>query len=322
MDKSTLHFTKQPMMRKVLISLIPIVAASVYLFGWRSLALIAVSVAAGLAAEWAFKRKGNKPVSEAVFVSAVLYALTLPPRTPFWVAALGIAFGIVFAKEVFGGFGRNVFNPALVGRAFVYVNFPAFLTIQWTQPFSGFPGGFAGWLGAPADALSTATPMLAYRATGAAEALQGLLVGNVSGSLGETSALLILAAAAYLIYTKTASWEIMAAVVLGFLASDTAFHFMGFSRVPDPLVGLLSGGLLFGTVFMATDPISSPKTLYGKWIYGALIGLLTVIIRGFALFAGGMMFAILIANTFVPILDEVVKSLQKKAADTRKEAAR
>lgn len=321
MNTPTLHFTKQALMRKVLISLIPLVVAAVYFFGWRSLALIGVSAAAALAAEWSFKRKGNKPVSEAVFVSAVLYALTLPARTPFWVAALGIAFGIVFAKEVFGGFGRNVFNPALVGRAFVYVNFPAFLTIQWTQPFSGFPGGFAGWLGTPVDTLSTATPMLAFRATGSAEALQSLFFGNVSGSLGETSALLILLAAAYLIVTKTASWEIMAATVLGFLASNAAFYALGFSKVPDPLTGLLSGGLLFGAVFMATDPISSPKTRQGKWLYGLLIGLVTVIIRGFALFAGGMMFAILIANTFVPILDEAVKGLLARPRPG-KEAAR
>lgn len=312
-----IHFMKQALMRKVLISLIPITIASVWLFGWRALALIAVSAASGVLTEWLFKRKENKPVTEAVFVSAVLYALTLPPRTPFWVAALGIAFGIVFAKEVFGGFGRNVFNPALVGRAFVYVNFPTFLTIQWTQPASGFPGGFGHWLSLPADALATATPMLSYRSTGIPEPLQNLFLGNTAGALGETSALLILSAAVYLIYTKTASWEIMAATILGFLASDAAFHFLGFTQVPGPLTGLFSGGLLFGAVFMATDPISSPKTQKGKWVFGLLIGLVTVIIRGFALFAGGMMFAILIANTFVPILDEGVKALEKAAGDKK-----
>lgn len=320
MPSFPIHFMKQALMRKVLISLIPIVIAAVYFFGWRALALIAVSCVAGILAEWAFKRKGNKPVTEAVFVSSVLYALTLPPGTPFWVAAIGIAFGIVFAKEVFGGFGRNVFNPALVGRAFVYVNFPAFLTIQWVQPAHGFPGGFGQWITAPADALATATPMLAFRADGFMEPLQNMFLGNISGSLGETSALLILLAGAYLIYTKTASWEIMASTVLGLLVADSAFYFLGFSQVPSPLFGLLSGGLLFGAVFMATDPISSPKTQKGKWIYGLLIGLVTVIIRGFALFAGGMMFAILIANTFVPLLDEGVKAFEKISAD-RKEAA-
>lgn len=320
MPSFPIHFMKQDLMRKVLTSLIPIIIAAVYFFGWRALALIAVSVASGVLAEWAFKRKGSKPVTEAVFVSSILYALTLPPRTPFWVAAIGIAFGIVFAKEVFGGFGRNVFNPALVGRAFVYVNFPTFLTIEWTQASQGFPGGFARWLNAPADAVTAATPMLNYRATGVTEPLQNMFLGNISGSLGETSALLILACAVYLIYTKTASWEIMASTMLGLFIADSAFHYLGFTQVPTPFFGLLSGGLLFGAVFMATDPISAPKTQKAKWIYGLLIGLVTVIIRGFALFAGGMMFAILIANTFVPLMDEGVKALERASAQ-RKEAA-
>lgn len=320
MPSFPIHFMKQALMRKVLISLIPIVIAAVYFFGWRALALIAVSCTAGVLTEWAFKRKGNKPVTEAVFVSSFLYALTLPPGTPFWVAAIGIAFGIMFAKEVFGGFGRNVFNPALVGRAFVYVNFPAFLTIQWSQPAQGLPGGFGLWLTPPVDALATATPMLAYRASGFMEPLQNMFFGNISGSLGETSALLILLAGAYLIFTKTASWEIMASTVLGLLLANTAFNILDMSRVPTPLFGLLSGGLLFGAVFMATDPISAPKTQKGKWIYGLLIGLVTVIIRGFALFAGGMMFAILIANTFVPLIDEGVKAMEKMSAG-KKEAA-
>lgn len=319
MQSFPIHFMKQDLMRKVLTSLIPIILAAIYFFGWRALALIAVSVASGVLTEWVFKRKGNKPVTEAVFVSSVLYALTLPARTPFWVAALGIAFGIVFAKEVFGGFGRNVFNPALVGRAFVYVNFPTFLTIEWTQASRGFPGGFGTWLNAPVEAVTAATPMLAYRSEGFSEPLQNLLLGFTSGSLGETSALLILISAAYLIVTKTASWEIMASTVLGFVLADSGFHYLGFTQVPTPFFGLLSGGLLFGAVFMATDPISAPKTQKAKWIFGLLIGLVTVIIRGFALFAGGMMFAILIANTFVPLMDEGVKALDK-AMTERKEA--
>lgn len=320
MTSFPVHFMKQALMRKVLISLIPIIIFSIYLFGLRALALILVSLAAGIFAEWLFKRKDQKPITEAVLVSSVLYALTLPPRTPFWVAALGIAFGIVFAKEVFGGFGRNVFNPALVGRAFVYVNFPAFLTIQWTQPVQGFPGGFAQWISPPVDSLTAATPMLAYRASGVTQPLSEVFIGTVPGSLGETSALLILLAGAYLILTKTASWEIIASTLLGFTAADAAFHALGFTQVPSPLLGLFSGGLLFGAVFMATDPISSPKTQKGKWIYGLLIGLVTVIIRGFALFAGGMMFAILIANTFVPILDEGVRAFEKTASDKRRAA--
>lgn len=305
-----IKFTKQPMMRKVLYSLVPIIVASVYFFGWRSLLLMAVSTFFGILAEWIFKRKSKKPVSEAVFVTAILYTLTLPPSTPFWIAAVGIIFGIVFGKEVFGGFGRNIFNPALVGRAFVYVSFPKFLTTQWNLPASGILGGFATYLSPPMDALSGATPLLMYRSTGQLAGYLEAFSGRVGGSLGETSALLIILAGVYLIYTKTAAKETIGGVLAGYLVMSSAFYFSGVSQVPNPIFGLISGGLLFGMVFMATDPISSPRTVEAKWIYGILIGAITVIIRGFALFAGGMMFAILIGNTFAPILDELVKYLK------------
>ena len=305
-----IKFMKQPMMRKVLYALAPIILASVYFFGWRAILLIAVSVVFGTLSEWTFKRKAKKPVTEAVFVTAVLYALTLPPATPFWVAAVGIIFGVVFGKEAFGGFGRNVFNPALVGRAFVYVSFPKFLTTEWNLPASGFPGGFGAYLTPSVDALSTATPLITFRSTGQLAQYLDVALGRISGSLGETSAILIILAGIYLIYTKTASKETMGGVLAGYLAMSTAFYAMGVNQVPHPLFGLMSGGLLFGTVFMATDPISSPKSIEAKWLYGILIGIVTVVIRGFALFAGGIMFAILIGNTFAPILDELVKYLK------------
>lgn len=312
-----IKFMKQPMMRKVLYSLAPIIVASVYFFGWRSLLLIAVSVLFGVLAEWTFKRKAKKPVTEAVFVTAVLYSLTLPPATPFWVAAVGIIFGVVFGKEVFGGFGRNVFNPALVGRAFVYICFPKFLTNQWNVPASGVGGGFTSYLTPSIDALSTATPLITFRSTGQLSQYTDVLLGRISGSLGETSAILIILAGIYLIYTKTAAKETIFGVILGYLAMSSAFFFAGVSQVPNPLYGLFSGGLLFGAVFMATDPISSPKAAEAKWLYGILIGIVTVVIRGFALFAGGIMFAILIGNTFAPILDEFIKYMKsRKTAKT------
>jgi Na+-transporting NADH:ubiquinone oxidoreductase subunit B len=225
---------------------------------------------------------------------------------------VGIVFGVVFGKEVFGGFGRNVFNPALVGRAFVYVSFPAFLTGQWTQNFSSVLGGFTAWVGSPIDELASATPMLIYRASGEMVEYWKLLVGYVSGSLGETSALIIILAGIYLLVTKTASWETMLSTTLSFIVFDTIFNFINSQSVPNPVFGILSGGFLFAVVFMATDPISSPKTKEAKFIYGSIIGLVTVVIRGFALFSGGVMFAILIGNTFAPILDELVKYLKKR----------
>ncbi len=250
-------------------------------------------------------------------MTAVLYALTLPPRTPLWVVAVGIIFGVTFGKEVFGGFGRNVFNPALVGRAFVYISFAKYLTAQWSAPATGFPGGFARFATEPIDVLSSSTPMLIFRDSGVTAAYGDLFLGRVSGSIGETSALVILLAGLYLLYTKTASRETVFSVFAGFLALSIPLHYAGVSAVPDPLFGLLSGGLFFGTFFMATDPISSPKTKAGRIIYGLLIGMVTVVIRAFALFAGAIMFAILIGNTFAPIIDEAVKAITAARKERR-----
>lgn len=315
-----IKFMKQVLMRKVVYALTPIILASVYYFGWRVIPLMISTSFFAVLAEWSFKRSTGKPVSEAVFVTSILFVLTLPPKTPYWVAAVGIIFGIVFGKEVFGGFGRNVFNPALVGRAFVYVSFPKFLTIEWTAPIKdSVLGGFTKYIGPTIDTVSTATPMLTFRSTGEMLDYNSLLFGNISGSLGETSALLIILAGVYLIYTKTAQKESTLGVLLGFVSMTLIFNALSIIQVPNPIFGLLSGGVLFAAVFMATDPISSPKTKEARWMYGILIGVITVIIRGFALFAGGVMFAILIGNSFAPLLDEIVKALKarKKAkADT------
>lgn len=316
------YFIKQKMMRTVIISLVPIIIASIYFFGWRTLVLLGIVTVFGVGMEWFFEKKYNRKISEAVFVSCILYTLTLPPTTPFWVAVVGILFGILFGKEVFGGFGKNVFNPALVARAFVYVCFPTPLTIEWSKAALGFPGGFSTYITEGIEAVSQATPMLLFRDTGSLTSYTDLLMGNVSGSIGETSAILIILAGAYLVYKKVASWQIMTGVLIGFSGLSSILYYSGNKQIPSPIFGILAGGLLFGAIFMATDPISAPKTKPGKWIYGILIGIVTVIIRGYALFAGGMMFAILIANTFAPIIDEGVnyyKKRKKEAIEKAKE---
>lgn len=283
--------------------------------------LLGLITIAGVTTEGVFEKKYSRKTSEAIFVSCILYTMTLPPSTPYWIAIIGIIFGILFAKEVFGGFGKNVFNPALVARAFVYVCFPTPLTIEWSKAALGFPGGFSTYLTEGIEAVSQATPMLLFRDTGKLTSLVDLLIGNVSGSIGETSAILIILAGIYLVYKKVASWQIMAGVLIGFTGLSGILYALGNSQIPNPLFGILAGGLLFGTIFMATDPISAPKTKEGKWIYGILIGIVTVIIRGYALFAGGMMFAILIANTFAPIIDEGVNAYKKykKQSKVKKE---
>lgn len=304
-------FIKQKMMRTVINSLIPLILVGTYFFGLRVLVLMAVVTFFGVATEYLFERVYKRKISEAIFVTCILYTMTLPPTTPYWIAVVGIIFGVLFGKCVFGGFGKNIFNPALVARAFVYVSFPTELTIMWTKASIGFPGGFATYLNEGIELVSQATPMLLFRSTGELVPRMNLLMGNVSGSIGETSAILIVLAGIYLIYKKVASWHTMAGCLVGFLGLNSILYILGFTQVPDPLYGLIAGGFLFGTVYMATDPISSPKTKEGRWIYGIIIGIVVVIIRGFTLFAGGTMFAILIGNTFAPLIDEGVKAVKK-----------
>lgn len=320
-DKLSIMFMKQKMMRTVIISLIPLIISSIYFFGWRIFILLSIVTIFGVLTEYIFEKKNNKKVSEAIFVTCILYTMTLPPSTPYWIAVVGIVFGVVFGKEVFGGFARNVFNPALVARAFIYVSFPAPLTIYWSKVSQGFPGGFGVYLTESIEAISQATPMLIFRETGKLTSLSKLLMGNVAGSIGETSAILIILAGIYLIYKKVASWETMAGCFTGFIGLSSILYFTGNSQVPNPIFGILAGGFLFGTIFMATDPISSPKTKEGRCIYGIIIGIVTVIIRGYALFAGGMMFAILIGNTFAPIIDEGVKAYKKHKKESKEKGA-
>jgi len=296
------------MMRKVLISLIPPMLFSCWLFGLRVLVLLIIVNFFAALTEYIVIRsiEGSKGrVSEAVFVTGVLYTLTLPPAVPYHTAVIGIVFGVLFGKMVFGGFGRNIFNPALVGRCFIYISFPAFMTKGWIEPFSGLPGGFARYRNT-ADAIASVTPI-----AGADASYIDLFLGRISGSLGETASILILISAAYLVLTKTASLKIMISAAAGFLILSSLLYLFGASGL-DPLYSILSGGILFAIVFMATDPISAPKQEAAKIIYGFLIGMLAVVIRNFSVFTEGIMFAILISNVFVSLIDMKVKGLKER----------
>ncbi len=313
MNKLKEYFLKQKMMTRVLISLLPILLLSIYLFGLRTLVLLAVVTITGILCEYGIMRLINGPkakVSEAVLVTCLLFTLSLPPSVPYWVAMVGIAFGVVFGKCVFGGFGKNIFNPALVGRCLIYVSFPAHMTIAWSKPFSDFPGGLIRWSGG-ADALTSATPMLTFNKEGILTDYLRLFLGNIAGSLGETSALLIIVAAIYLIVTKTASWKIIVSTIGSFAVLGSILYFTGVIQT-DPLFSVLSGGFLFAAVFMATDPISAPKQEVSKIIYGILIGVIALIIRSFSLFTEGIMFAVLIVNAFVPLIERNVKAYKSR----------
>ncbi len=307
------------MMTRVLISLLPILLASVYLFGLRTLVLLAVVTITGILCEYGIMRLINgakAKVSEALFVTCLLFTLTLPPTVPFWIAAVGIAFGVIFGKCVFGGFGKNIFNPALVGRCFIYVAFPAHMTIAWAEPYTGLFGGLIKWSGG-VDAVTSATPMILLNKEGIVTDHLRLFLGNISGSLGETSALIILLAAVYLLVTKTASWKIIVSCLASFAIFSSILYLTGVLQA-DPLFSILSGGFLFAAVFMATDPVSAPKQEVSKFIYGALIAIVALVIRAFSLFTEGIMFAILIVNAFVPLIDRNIKSLKdRKKAESK-----
>ena len=291
--------------KRVLYALIPPVAASIYFFGWRSLLLLIVVCAAGFLTELVFVRSYyREPVTSAVFVTAFLFTLSLPPTVPYWIAVVGIVFGVAIGKMAFGGFGRNIFNPALVGRAFIYVSFGAFMTSSWLEPFSGFPGGFARFV---SDATTKATPL-----GGGPLPYLSLLFGNTSGSLGETSALLLIIGGIYIIWKKAANYRIVLSGFIGIIILQTALWAFGAEGALDPLRAVLSGSFMLGIFFMATDPVSASQTNPGRWIYGGLVGALISLIRTFSLWSEGVMFAILLGNMFNPILDYYIKQRKTK----------
>lgn len=302
-------FQKQIMMRRVLYALLPIALFSVWLYGPRVLLVLAVSLGGGILTEFLFEKKKGGKVSEAVLVTSTLFALSMPPAVPLWIVLVGIVFAVFMAKEVFGGFGRNIFNPAIAGRLFVYISFAGLLTASFYAP--GNFGAAAGNLFGKVDALTSATPLAVMR-DGGSEPLLNLLFGTRSGSIGESSVILILVAAIYLIATKTAQWRLMLSTVIGAVVPTAIFWFAGVPRALPPQA-LLAGSFLFITVFMSTDPVSAPKKPASQWYYGLLIGLVVAIIRTFSgSFPEGTSFALLFGNTFASLFDKIVNDLAKR----------
>lgn len=250
-------------------------------------------------------------INEGFLVTGMLFPLTLPPTIPLWQVAIGISFGVVIGKEVFGGTGRNFLNPALTARAFLYFAYPAQIT------------GDAIWTAA--DGFSGATPLGQVAEGGMAavtEQWSDLFLGTVQGSMGETSTLACLIGAAVLIATGVGSWKIMLSVAIGALGFSSLLHFAeigGVASEMNPLYHLVVGGFAFGAVFMATDPVSAAMTNTGKWVYGILIGIMTILIRVLnPAFPEGIMLAILFGNVFAPVIDHYVikANLKRRLART------
>ena len=291
-------FQKQPMMRKVIYSLVPVYIFALYCYGLRLIFLSLIVFSAGILIEYIMEKKKGKGVSEACLVTSMLFVLSLPPRTPWWVALIGISFAILFSKEVFGGFGRNPFNPAIAGRLFIYISFPNIMTGSWSKP---------SLFSLHADSVSIATP-LAILKKGESIDILNLLTGLHSGSMGETSVILILIACIFLLITKTASYHIILSTTISALLLSSGLYLLKIPQALPPIHALLSGSFVFVAVFMATDPISAPKKTVAKWIYGFIIGISIVIIRTFSSFPEGTSFGVLLGNTFACLLDEIVSN--------------
>ena len=246
-------------------------------------------------------------VNEGFFVTSILFAMIVPPTLPLWQAALGISFGVVIAKEMFGGTGKNFMNPALAGRAFLFFAYPAQISgdAVWV-PVDGYSGATAlsQWAAGGQHALIN-------NATGQPISWLDAFLGNLPGSIGEVSTLMILLGMLMIVYMRIASWRIIVAVLLGMAATATLFNVIGSET--NPLFAmpwhwhLVLGGFAFGMAFMATDPVSASFTDTGKWCYGLLIGVMVVLIRVVnPAFPEGMMLAILFANLFAPLFDYFV----------------
>ena len=287
--------TTQRVMIDVLIGLLPAVVAAALFFRVNALLLIVACCAAGVVTELLFNLVRRKPSSlgdSSVLVTGVILALSLPPSFPWWAAVIGTVVGVALGKMVYGGLGHNMFNPAMVGRAFVMICFASAMGASaYVVPDSAV------------TAITQATPMTVLKQTAQAAPLWALLLGNTNGSLGETSAIACLVGGLYLCVRRTASWEIPAGALLAVAVVAGLMNLADRQADWTVLHHLAGGALLFGAFFIATDPASSPLVPKGKFIFGAGFGLLVMVMRVFSGYPEGVMFAVLLMNAVVPLIN-------------------
>ena len=292
------------LMRDVVIALIPAVIVSVLFYGWSELLVLGVSVASCVLLEYLITKyllKGGCTICDwSAVITGVLLALNLPATTPWWVVLIGAVVAIGVAKMTFGGLGQNLFNPAIVGRVFLLISFPTYMT-NWTKP-AGFIGN------AIADGYTGATP-LGIAKEGGVAAIESLdymdmLFFNIGGSAGELSAIVLRLGFAYLLIRRVIKPYITLSILGTVAVFSGIFWAINPAEYTDPVFNLLTGGLLLGSIFMATDYVTSPMSNWGGVVFGVGIGLITMLIRYFGAYPEGVSFAILIMNSVVPLLNK------------------
>ncbi|MCX7908785.1 MAG: RnfABCDGE type electron transport complex subunit D [Ignavibacteria bacterium] len=286
-------FTTEKAMYYVIIALIPCIISSVIFFGFYQLVVIGTCCVFSVATEYVIKKLRKQKITimdGSAFLTGLLLGLILPPNYPLSHCALGSIFAIGIGKEIFGGLGFNIFNPALVGRAFLQASFPV-ETTTWVKPKLAV------------DTVTSATPLAQFKFEKVIADVSHLFFGNVSGSLGETSALAILIGGLFLIIIRVANWEIPLSMIIGMVCFQGILWVIDPTKYANPLFHILSGGFLFGAFFMATDWVTSPITKKGMWLYGIAISLLIVVIRNFGGLPEGVMYAILLMNAATPLIN-------------------
>ena len=281
-------------MYTVIAALLPALIVSLMLFGTKAMVTVLVAVFAAMVAEYACNKimKTGLTIDDgSAILTGILLAMTLPPSFPIAATALGAVVAIVFGKQVFGGLGANIFNPALLGRAFLQASFPVKIT-TWTLP------AFAA-----SDAVTGATPLGLFKFEGISTALKPLLFGNVGGCIGETSAIALLIGGIILVILRYADWRIPLSYIGTVFVFSGALWLINPEIYPNPLFMVFSGGLILGAFFMATDMVTSPVTPLGTWIYGIGMGVVLVVIRVWGGLPEGVMYSILFMNGLVPLLN-------------------
>lgn len=303
--------TTRRIMWTVVGSLVPMVVAAAYFFGPSALLVIGAATAGAVLTERVTGRRGTLRDGSAA-ITGLLLGLILPAGIPMWMAFLGGVFGIGFGKLLFGGLGQNVFNPALLGRAFLQAAFPIAIT---TWPASGSSwsqlrgDNFAMPFLSPdaPDVVTAATPLGLWKFDAIPTDIGGLMLGNTGGSLGETAGVLILVCGGYLALRNYLDWRVPVSIFATVATVAAILHAIDAARYPGPLFMLFSGGLILGAMYMATDMVTSPVTRTGAWIFGIGIGVLVVLIRTWGGLPEGVMYAILLMNAFVPFINRVTR---------------